>query len=156
MNERWKPSPLLAGLFAFIAFIGSAPTLGLIGVISVTVPGYADGRPYAVQHADGTVILVGSAILGLAFAIFVYRIARKRISRAALFHASFFIGLILLGWCLWAVEAEVPVLDNLPLVGEGPEHLVETLSCPIFCLFVIPVALLFLVFAVFHDNNRNT
>jgi len=159
MNERWRPSRLLAGLFAFIAFIGSFTTLALMGATGGLLPGFAHPKPDADQAAESFGILVASisAILGLAFGVFVYRAVRHRISREIIFHACIFIGLTLLGWCLWAVFAQYPILNSRSLITDWSGHVVQpAFSGSVICLFVIPVALLFLVFAVFHDNNRNT
>jgi len=154
-----KPSRLLAGVFAVMAFVGSFITLVLMGAIGGLLPGFAHPKPDADQAAEtyGMGVAAVSAILGLAFAVFVYRAVRHRISREVIFHACFFIGLGLLGWCLWAVFAQYPILNSRSLITDWSGHVVQpSFSGSVICLFVIPVALWFLVFAVFHDNNRNT
>jgi hypothetical protein len=157
MSEGWRPSQLFASFLAFIAFIGSFITLALMFVTGAALPGYARGNLSADEHVREFEHLLVSvaAIFGLAFALFVYRIARHRISASVVFHVCFFVGMAMLGYCLWAVLTLFPIVDTSVVYDWSAHILQATFTGPLVCIFVIPVALFFLAFATLFDNRRN-
>ena len=157
MDEKYKPSRRLVVLLAFLGLVGSSVSLVLMLTIGVALSVFAWGEFDADQdYVMHFKLDVMSAICGLAFAVFVYRAARHRVSWPVIFHACFLFGLTLLAYCLWAVLSLISLLSSPSMPDFWVVCILPvTASVPVFCFLVIPIAFFFLAFAVIQDNNRN-
>lgn len=157
-------SRLVAFLFSAIAFPIALAYSGLIFSMGHLSWAYAPGVEDPAPPEGPAEALIGSLYFALALACsaFVFRVCRRTVSPAVVFHVAFFTGFGMLCYGLWLTLTTFSLFNDPLLIHWSLKNLPPPLAtlplffAPVVCFAVVPPAVLLLSFATARDLKRPT